>query len=32
MNGMFKDMKSRTIVGNCRSEKFLVLMFIMALF
>ena len=21
MNGMFKDMKSRTIVGNCRSEK-----------
>ena len=23
MNGMIKDMKSRTIVGNCRSEKFL---------
>ena len=22
MNGMIKDMKSRTIVGNCRSEKF----------
>ena len=22
MNGMTKDMKSRTIVGNCRSEKF----------
>ena len=24
MNGMIKDMKSRTIVGNCRSEKFFV--------
>ena len=23
MNGMIKDMKSRTIVGNCRGEKFL---------
>ena len=23
MNGMINDMKSRTIVGNCRSEKFL---------
>ena len=23
MNGMIKDMKSRTIVGNCRSEKFI---------
>ena len=22
MNSMIKDMKSRTIVGNCRSEKF----------
>ena len=22
MHGMIKDMKSRTIVGNCRSEKF----------
>ena len=22
MNGMIKDMKSRMIVGNCRSEKF----------
>ena len=22
MNGMIKDMNSRTIVGNCRSEKF----------
>ena len=22
MNGMIKGMKSRTIVGNCRSEKF----------
>ena len=22
MNGMIKDMKSRTIVGNCPSEKF----------
>ena len=22
MNGMVKDMKSRTIVGNCSSEKF----------
>ena len=22
MNGMIKDMKSRTIVANCRSEKF----------
>ena len=22
MNGMIKDMKSRTIIGNCRSEKF----------
>ena len=22
MNDMIKDMKSRTIVGNCRSEKF----------
>ena len=22
MNGMIKDMKSRTIVGNCRSEIF----------
>ena len=22
MNGTIKDMKSRTIVGNCRSEKF----------
>ena len=22
MNGMIKDMKSRTIVGNCRSERF----------
>ena len=22
MNGMIKDMKSRTIVGNCRSENF----------
>ena len=22
MNGMVKDMKSRIIVGNCRSEKF----------
>ena len=22
MNGMVEDMKSRTIVGNCRSEKF----------
>ena len=22
MNGMIMDMKSRTIVGNCRSEKF----------
>ena len=22
MNGMIKDMKSRTIGGNCRSEKF----------
>ena len=22
MNGMMKDMKSRMIVGNCRSEKF----------
>ena len=22
MNGMIKDMKSRTIVGKCRSEKF----------
>ena len=35
MNGMIKDMKSRTINGNCRSEKFLmflVLMFIVALF
>ena len=21
-DGMIKDMKSRTIVGNCRSEKF----------
>ena len=21
MNGMVKDIKSRTIVGNCRSEK-----------
>ena len=32
MNDMIKDMKSRTIVGNYRSEKFLVLMFIVALF
>ena len=23
MNGMIKDMNSRKIVGNCRSEKFL---------
>ena len=22
MNGIIKDMKSRAIVGNCRSEKF----------
>ena len=22
MNGMIKDMKSRTLVGNCRSERF----------
>ena len=22
MNGMINDMKSRTIAGNCRSEKF----------
>ena len=22
INGMIKDMKSRTIVGNCRTEKF----------
>ena len=22
MNGMIKDLKSRTMVGNCRSEKF----------
>ena len=22
MHGIIKDMKSRTIVGNCRSEKF----------
>ena len=22
MNGMIKDMKTRTLVGNCRSEKF----------
>ena len=22
MNSMIKDMKSRTIVGNCRGEKF----------
>ena len=22
MNGMIKDIDSRTIVGNCRSEKF----------
>ena len=22
MNSMIKDMKSRSIVGNCRSEKF----------
>ena len=22
MNGMIKDMKSKAIVGNCRSEKF----------
>ena len=22
MNGMIKDLKSRTIVGSCRSEKF----------
>ena len=22
MNSMIKDMKSRTIVGNCQSEKF----------
>ena len=22
MNGMFKEMKSKTLVGNCRSEKF----------
>ena len=22
MNGMIKDMKSRTLVGNCHSEKF----------
>ena len=24
INGMIKDMKSRTIVGNCRTEKFFV--------
>ena len=22
INGMIKDMKSRTMVGNCRTEKF----------
>ena len=32
MHGMIKDMKSRTIVGNYCIEKFLVLMFIVALF